>query len=88
MPAADPTYPLYPIFSIISAVMLLLVLLSSFIRHNWNLGVAFLCVWLLVDNIANAANAIIWFDNADIKLYVYCDISTFRLSTPVPSILS
>ncbi|KZV65972.1 fungal pheromone STE3G-protein-coupled receptor [Peniophora sp. CONT] len=77
MPAkVDPTYPLYPIASILAAAMLLLVLLTSFIRQSWNLGVAFLCFWLFFENLTNGINAVIWSDNADIKLYVYCDIVT------------
>ncbi|VDC04707.1 unnamed protein product [Peniophora sp. CBMAI 1063] len=70
----DPTYPLYPVVCIIAAVMLLCVLLTSFIRQSWNLGVVFLCFWLFFENLAGAINALIWADNADIKLYVYCDI--------------
>ena len=74
MTAADPTYPLYPVASILASVMLLLVLLTSFVRQSWNLGVAFLSFWLFWENLAQAINAIIWSDNADVKLYVYCDI--------------
>ncbi|KZV68487.1 hypothetical protein PENSPDRAFT_582281 [Peniophora sp. CONT] len=74
MGATDPTYPLYPIASIIATGLLLLVLLTSFIRQNWNLGVTFLCFWLLLENLTAAVNAIIWSDNADIKHYIYCDI--------------
>ncbi|VDB95518.1 unnamed protein product [Peniophora sp. CBMAI 1063] len=74
MAAADPTYPLYPIACILAAAMLLLVLLTSFIRQSWNLGVAFLCFWLFWENLTLGINAVIWSDNADIKLYVYCDV--------------
>ncbi|VDB95527.1 unnamed protein product [Peniophora sp. CBMAI 1063] len=74
MVAADPTYPLYPIACFLASAMLLLVLLTSFIRQNWNLGVAFLCFWLFFENLAGGVDDIIWSDNADIKLYVYCDI--------------
>ena len=72
--AADPTYPLYPIACILSAIMLLLVLLTSFVRRSWNLGVAFLCFWLFLENLTGGINAVLWSDNIDIKLYVYCDI--------------
>ncbi|VDC04735.1 unnamed protein product [Peniophora sp. CBMAI 1063] len=74
MVAVDPTYPFRPIACFLAAAMLLLVLLTSFIRQSWNLGVAFLCFWLFFENLANGINAIIWSDNADIKLYAYCDI--------------
>ncbi|KZV65349.1 fungal pheromone STE3G-protein-coupled receptor, partial [Peniophora sp. CONT] len=70
----DPTYPLYPVAALLAAVMLLLVLLTNLIRQSWNLGIAFLCFWLFLDNIALAVNAIIWSDNYDVKLYAYCDI--------------
>ena len=33
-----------------------------------------MCFWLFLENLLNAINSIIWSDNADIKLYVYCDI--------------
>ncbi|KZV71051.1 hypothetical protein PENSPDRAFT_752047 [Peniophora sp. CONT] len=74
MAAADPTYPLLPIATLLSAVMLVLVLLTSFIRQRWNLGVTFLCFWLIVESVTGGANYIIWSDNADVKLWVYCDI--------------
>ncbi|VDC01737.1 unnamed protein product [Peniophora sp. CBMAI 1063] len=90
MGAVDPTYPLFPIASILAAVLLLLVLLASFLRHTWNTGVAFLCFWLFVGNVFSAANAIIWSDNADVKLYAYCDIGgslTAQLKVAVLSTL-
>ena len=77
MRAADPTYPLYPLASLSSAFLLLLVLLTGFVRQSWNLGVAFLCFWLFFENLANGVNSIIWADNADIRLFVYCDICQY-----------
>lgn len=74
MVAADPTYPLYPVASILASAMLSLVLFTSLVRQSWNLGVAFLCFWLFWENLLGAVGAIIWSDNADIKLYVFCDI--------------
>ena len=72
--AVDPTYPLYPIATILASAMLLLVILTSFVRQSWNLGVAFLCFWLFLENLTLGINAIMWADNADVKAYVYCDI--------------
>ena len=74
---ADPTYPLLPIAFILSATMLFLVLLTSFIRQNWNFGVTLLCVCLLIEDATAAFDTIVWSDNADIKYYVYCDIGQF-----------
>ena len=79
----DPTYPLCPIACFLSAAMLLLVLLTSFVRQSWNLGVAFLCFWLFWDDLTLGINAIIWSDNADIKLYVYCDIGLCLLGSSI-----
>ncbi|VDB95773.1 unnamed protein product [Peniophora sp. CBMAI 1063] len=76
MPAVDPTYPLYPIACLLASAMLLLVMLTSFVRQSWNLGVAFLCFWLFFEVLTAGINAIIWTDNVDIRLYVYCDIVT------------
>ncbi|VDC07998.1 unnamed protein product [Peniophora sp. CBMAI 1063] len=76
MAAVDPSFPALPIAFLLSAVLLLFVLLTSFMQRSWNLGITFLCFWLFVDNITTAINMIIWSDNADIKLYVYCDIVT------------
>ena len=72
--AVDPSYPFYPMACILAAAMLLLVLLTSFVRQSWNLGVAFLCFWLFFECLTAGVNAIIWSDNADVKLYIYCDI--------------
>ncbi|VDB87013.1 unnamed protein product [Peniophora sp. CBMAI 1063] len=74
MAAVDPTYPLYPIACFLAAAMLFLVLLTSFVRQSWNLGVAFLSFWLFFEVLTAGIDTIIWSDNADIKLYVYCDI--------------
>ncbi|VDC07841.1 unnamed protein product [Peniophora sp. CBMAI 1063] len=74
MVAADPTYPLFPIASFLASAMLSMVLLTSFVHQRWNLGVAFLCFWLFLENLLGGVSAIIWSDNADVKLYVYCDI--------------
>ena len=77
MNAADPTYPLFPVACILSAVMLFLVLLTVFIRQNWNLGVIFLSFWLCIQCGYYGINAIVWSDNYNIKLYAYCDIGIF-----------
>jgi hypothetical protein len=79
--AADPTYPLYPIFCIICAALMLLMLMTSFVRKSWNIGVAFLCFWLFWDLLTVGIDAVIWSDNAYIKLYVYCDIGELLAST-------
>ena len=86
MTAVDPTYPLYPIANFLAAFMLLLVLLTSFVRQSWNFGVALLCFWLFFENLTNGINAIVWSDNFDIKLDVYCDIGPYACTfgDPIP----
>jgi hypothetical protein len=83
--AADPSYPLLPTFCIICAALMLLVLTTSFIRQSWNLGVTFLCFWLFWELLTAGINAVIWSNNADIKLYVYCDISELPNFIHLPS---
>ena len=70
----DLTYPLYPIVCFAAATLLLLVLLACLVRRRWNRGVLFLCFWLQIENVMAGINGILWSDNADIKLYAYCDI--------------
>ncbi|KZV70308.1 hypothetical protein PENSPDRAFT_445732 [Peniophora sp. CONT] len=74
MTAVDPTYPLYPVANIIVAALLLLVLLNNAVRRSWNLSLTFLCFWLFVEALTDGIGSIIWADNADVKLYIYCDI--------------
>ena len=85
MAAVDPTYPLYPIASFLASFMLLLVLLTSFIRTSWNFGVALLCFCLFFENLTDGIGAIVWSDNFDIKLVVYCDIGMCMLAAPMLS---
>ena len=86
MGAVDPTYPLYPIACILASALLFLVLLTSFIRQSWNLGVAFLCFWLFFETLSDAINSILWSDNYDVKNYVYYDIGTLLAPHPRPSV--
>ena len=72
--AADPTYPLLPVASIVCAALQLVVLMTRFIRQSWNLGVAFLCFWLFWELLTTGINAVVWSVDADVKMYIYCDI--------------
>lgn len=76
----DPTYPLLPVAYIVSATLLLFVLVTSAIRQAWNLGVCVLSVLLCLLNFAQGVNAIIWSDNANIHVFVWCDIGVLYLS--------
>ena len=77
MGAVDPSFPLLPIASISAAVMLFLVLLTASIRQQLNFGVAVLCFWLFLQNTTAAVDTFLWSDNADVRLYVYCDIGVY-----------
>ena len=85
MVAAEPSFPLYPIACFLASILLLLVLLTSFIRQSWNFGVALLCFWLFFENLTAGINAILWSDNFDIKLDVYCDIGSYMFAMPMSS---
>jgi hypothetical protein len=76
--AVDPTYPLYSVFSIICAALMLLVLMTSFIRNSWNLGVSFLCFWIFWELLFAGIDSVIWSNNAEIKFLVYCDIGALQ----------
>jgi hypothetical protein len=86
--AADPTYPLYPITCIVCAALMLLVLTMSFVRQSWNIGVTFLCFWLFWQLLTAGVDAVIWSDNAEVKLFVYCDIGKSMQLTSVHLILA
>ena len=77
--AADPTYPFYALFCASASAGVFLALLTSFIRQRWNLGVALLCFWLFVENVVDTINSVVWSDNADVKLYIYCDIGVWAV---------
>ncbi|VDB86432.1 unnamed protein product [Peniophora sp. CBMAI 1063] len=84
MSGIDPTYPLYPVATILVGSALLLVPLDMSVRRNWNLSIAFLCISLSIENLYFGVNAIIWADNATVKLDVYCDIATrFQLAAGI-----
>ena len=70
----DPTYPFFPIVSFLASFSMLILLLTRIVSQKWNLGVTFLCFWLVLQNLANGINAILWSDNAGVRLYVYCDL--------------
>ncbi|VDB95844.1 unnamed protein product [Peniophora sp. CBMAI 1063] len=74
MAAVTPVYPWLTIAYCLASVMLLLVLLTGIIRQNSNLGVTLLCFWLFSENLTAAVNTVVWADNAEVKLYVWCDI--------------
>jgi hypothetical protein len=76
--AVDPTYPLYPIVCITCATLLLLLLATNIVRQSWSLGLLFLCFWLFWEVLTLGINAVLWSDNADVKLDVYCDIGEDR----------
>ena len=79
--AADPTYPLSSVVTITCSAFLLLVFVLNIVRKSWNLGLSFLCFWLSWEILTDGINAVIWSDDADIKLYVYCDIGAFATTS-------
>ena len=83
MTAIDATFPLHPALCIVGAMMLFAVLSINCLYRRWNLGVTFLSFWVLVENVMFATNGILWYDNADIKLYVYCDICMYAVPSKI-----
>ncbi|KAI0031602.1 GPCR fungal pheromone mating factor, partial [Vararia minispora EC-137] len=81
---ADPSYPLLPIASITCATLLFLLLAKNIVRKSYNLGVTLLSFWLFWELLTLGINAVVWADNANVRLTVYCDIvSRLQLVTSI-----
>ncbi|KZV62046.1 hypothetical protein PENSPDRAFT_759012 [Peniophora sp. CONT] len=79
-----PGYPAIPVTAFISSTLLLLVLVSSIERRSWNFGLTMLCFCVFIENFFGAIETIIWKDDAEIKLYTFCDfISRWQMFTSV-----
>ncbi|VDB88615.1 unnamed protein product [Peniophora sp. CBMAI 1063] len=79
-----PGYPIIPVTAFVSSALLLLVLISSAERRSWNFGLTVLCVCVFVENFCGAIETVMWKDNADVKLYTFCDfISRWQMFTGV-----
>ncbi|KAI0036396.1 pheromone A receptor-domain-containing protein [Vararia minispora EC-137] len=85
--AVDLTYPLLPIFCVIDAALMLLVLMTHFIRQSWNLGVSFLCFWLFWDLLTCGIDAVVWADNADLKM-VLDNVVEWTVGFGVPALVT
>lgn len=68
-------YPALPVMAFVSSALLVLILVTSAVRRSWNMGVTALCFCVLIENFMGGIETIVWKDNADIKLYVFCDFS-------------
>lgn len=65
-------------FAPISAIALVLLLLPlPFHIHGGNTGLQLLFFWVGLTTIIYFINSVVWFDNYDIKIPVWCDISEF-----------
>ena len=67
--------------SFISAALVLVILITNTVRRTFNLGLFMICLGLFCLNITFGVGSVVWADNVDIKLYVYCDIGT-QISRP------
>ncbi|VDB87268.1 unnamed protein product [Peniophora sp. CBMAI 1063] len=72
----DPTYPLIPIANIVASVLLIATLVSNSHRGAYNHGVIMLEGWVLVQVLIMAIQSIVWRDSWEIKIPVFCDISS------------
>lgn len=68
----DPTYPAVPIANLSCFIFILVVLPWQF--KNWNLGVSIGAIWTGLNCLAMGINTIIWRDNVDFRVPVWCDI--------------
>ena len=70
----DPTYPLVPIINFLSIPLVILPLFTS-IRQRQNVGVMIYAAWVAIRCLTVGVNTIVWKDNYDIRIPVWCDIS-------------
>ncbi len=67
-------YPLTPIGSLIGFVLSVLPLVSRLRFQPWNTGIWMYAFWIGIMNFTNFVNTIIWHNNVDIVVPVWCDI--------------
>ena len=80
-------YPLVPVVNIVSAVLIMLSMINASARRSWNTGVLMLGTWVLVMCIIIAVDAIVWADNANDSVPVWCDISMFSMNYLLPILI-
>ncbi|PSS11043.1 hypothetical protein PHLCEN_2v3339 [Hermanssonia centrifuga] len=75
-----------PVGALLAAVLVLIPLHSHWKARN--VPTISMIIWLCLVNITRAVNAIVWRDNLDLKLLVWCDIgkqSSVYPMTPISS---
>ena len=70
-----PGYPAIPVTAFISSALLLLVLITSLERRSWNFGLTMLCFCVFIENFFGAIETVVWRNDAEIRLLVFCDFS-------------
>lgn len=70
---SDPTYPLVSVMNLLASI-LVLIPLPWFIAH-WNAGACAYALWISLDCLRTGVNTIIWADNTNPTIPVWCDIS-------------
>jgi pheromone a factor receptor len=71
--------PLYPEFAPVAIIASLLVLLP--LPWHWrarNVATLSMIFWFFVSNVTFAVDAIVWGDNVNLAIPVWCDISKSR----------
>ena len=67
-------YPLAPIGSFFGIIMSVVPVASHLGFHSWNVGIWMYAFWIGTMNIANFVDTIVWRDNVNIVIPVWCDI--------------
>lgn len=70
----DPTFPLVPIVNMLSIPFVLIPLCTS-IRQRQNVGVVMYATWVCIRCLTVGVNTIVWRDDFDVRIPVWCDIS-------------
>ena len=77
----DPTFPLAPIVNFLSAILALLPLFTNALHSgSLNIAIVAFAVWTSVECVTTGVNSIIWSDNVNNLVPVWCDISESSFS--------
>lgn len=67
-------YPITPIGDFIGFILSVLPLVSHSRMQSWNVGIWVCAFWVGTMNLSNFVKMIVWHNNVDIVIPVWCDI--------------
>lgn len=68
----DPTYPLMPVLNFVGGICALVPF--PWMLQSWNVGAAALSIWVSLKCLNSFINMVVWRDNWELQVPVFCDI--------------